>query len=66
MTEVKVEKKQKYSKSAFVDAAKDSKERLELKMLLKDDKTYTQDEVAKAVKAWKSKAIREEPEEVEA
>ena len=58
MTEVKVEKKQKYSKSAFVDAARDSKERLELKMLLEDGKSYTQDEVAKATKDWKSKEVK--------
>lgn len=58
MTEVKVEKKQKYSKSAFVDAARDSKERLELKMLLEDGKSYTQDEVTKAVKDWKTKEVK--------
>lgn len=58
MTEVEVKKKQKYSKSAFVDAAKDSKERLEFKMLLEDGKSYTQDEVAKVVKEWQSKEVK--------
>lgn len=59
MTEVKAEKKQSYSKSAFVDAARDSKERLELKMLLEDGKSYAQDEVAKVVKEWKTKEVKQ-------
>ncbi|MEK4403443.1 hypothetical protein MKZ26_03230 [Sporosarcina sp. FSL K6-6792] len=48
---------QKYSKSAFVEAAEESKERLILQVILADNKTYTKDEVAKLVEAWKSKKV---------
>lgn len=58
MTKTKLEKEQKYSKSAFVDAAKDSKERLLLMTLLKDGTSYTKDQVEKVIKDWKSKAVQ--------
>lgn len=48
----------KYSKEAFLDATKDSKERLLLKMLLADKMSYTKDEVLKVVKDWKSKEVK--------
>lgn len=57
-------KTQKYSKTAFLDAAKDNKERLLLDALLQDDKSYTKEEVEKVAKAWKSKPIREKVKEV--
>lgn len=66
MTEIKGEKKQKYSKIAFLDAASDNKERLLLNTLLQNDKSYTKEEVEKIAEAWKSKNITEEPKEVEA
>ncbi|MEK4712241.1 hypothetical protein [Sporosarcina sp. FSL K6-5500] len=50
-------KQQKYSKSAFVEAVEESKERLILQVILADNKTYTKDEVAKLVEAWKSKKV---------
>lgn len=58
MTKSKSAEKPKYSKSAFVDATKDSKEKLLLKMLLKDKTSYTQDEVAKLINEWKVKTVR--------
>lgn len=54
----KADAKQKFSKSAFVDAAKEGKERLLLVMLLEDEISYTKDEVAKIVKEWKSKEVK--------
>lgn len=54
--------KQKFSKSAFVDAAKNGKERLLIMTLLDDEKSYTKDEVAKIIKDWKSKVIKEDGE----
>lgn len=53
----KTESKQKYSKFAFVDAAKDGKERLLLMTLLEDEKSYSKDEVDKILKDWKSKVV---------
>jgi hypothetical protein len=50
--------KQTYSKSAFLNAAKGSKERLILTVLLEDDKSYTKAEVEKAVSEWKSKEVK--------
>ncbi|MET3657836.1 hypothetical protein [Sporosarcina psychrophila] len=59
MTKAKEEKskQQKYSKSAFVEAATESKERLILQVILADDKTYTKDDAAELVEAWKSKQV---------
>jgi alpha-galactosidase/6-phospho-beta-glucosidase family protein len=48
----------KYSKEAFMDAAKDGKERLLLKLLLDDKTSYSKDEVVKVVKDWKSKEVK--------
>lgn len=48
----------KYSKTAFVNAAKTSKERLELASVLEDDKTYTKDEVTKVIRDWKNKEVK--------
>lgn len=59
--------KQQYSKSAFVEEASDSKERLILQVLLTDDQKYTKTDVDKLVKEWKEKKInvKEEKEEKE-
>lgn len=57
-------KTQKYSKTAFLDAAIDSNERLLLDTLLQDGTSYTKDDVAKVVEAWKSKPIKEKKKEV--
>jgi hypothetical protein len=63
----KSESKQKFSKSAFVDAAKDGKERLLLMTLLEDEKSYAKEEVAKILKDWKSKVVNDDgKKEVEA
>ena len=58
MIKTKLEKELKYSKSAFVDAAKDSKERLLLMTLLKDGTSYTKEQVEKVIKEWKAKSIK--------
>lgn len=50
----------KYSKSAFLNAEKDSKERLLLNTLLKDGKTYTAAEAKQIVAHWKAKKVKEE------
>lgn len=50
--------KQTYSKSAFLDAAKDSTERLLLNVLLNDQKKYSKDEVEKLVNDWKAKEVK--------
>lgn len=49
---------QKYSKSAFVDAAESNKESLILQVVLEDDKTYTREEAKKIVEAWKQKEVK--------
>ena len=54
-TEKATEKQQKkFSKSAYLDAEKISKERLLLQILLEDEKSYTKEEVQAIVKNWKS------------
>lgn len=52
------EAKQKYSKSAFIDAEKSTRERLLLMTLLKDKETYTKSEVEKLLKEWKAKKVQ--------
>jgi hypothetical protein len=54
----KITENQKFSKEAFVDAAKNSKDRLLLKMLLKDGESYAKEDVTKVVKDWKSKEVK--------
>lgn len=49
---------QQYSKSAFVEAAADGNENVLLRVVLKDGKTYTKDEVAELVTAWKTKEVK--------
>lgn len=49
---------QKYSKSAFVDAAESNKERLILQVVLADEKTYTREEVKQIVQTWKQKEVK--------
>lgn len=51
-------KTQKYSKAAFLDAAKDTNERLLLNALLNDGTSYGKEEVSKLVAAWKSKEVK--------
>ncbi|TCJ01494.1 hypothetical protein [Cytobacillus praedii] len=63
----KTESKKKFSKTAFVDAAKDGKERLLLMMLLEDEKSYAKEEVTKILKDWKIKIVNDDgKKEVEA
>lgn len=50
----------KYSKSAFLNAEKDSKERLLLNTLLEDGKTYTAAEAKKLVAQWRTKKVNKE------
>jgi hypothetical protein len=47
-----------FSKSAFVNEAKDGKERLILQVVLKDDEAYSKAEVEKKLKEWKSKEVK--------
>lgn len=58
-TELNVSNDPKYSKAAFIKASKDSKERLILNVLLEDEKSYTKDEVSRALKTWKVKKLKE-------
>jgi hypothetical protein len=48
----------KYDKSAFIDGAKDSKERLLINVLLIDNQSYAKGEVATLLKEWKSKEVK--------
>lgn len=48
----------KYSKTAFVNSSKTSKERLELASVLEDEKTYTKDEVTKIIRDWKNREVK--------
>lgn len=52
-------KEKTYSKSAFVDAEKNSKERLLLQTLLNDGESYTKSEAAIKVNEWKNTLIKE-------
>lgn len=57
----------KYSKEAFLDASKDSQERLLLNVLLKDEQSYTKERVASILKDWKSKELKDlKPKEAKA
>ena len=47
-----------YSKQAFVDEAKSSKDRLILSTILEDNKKYTQENVNDIVNAWKKKEVK--------
>lgn len=60
--EKEVKSEQKYSKSAFVEVAADSKERLILQVVLEDGESYTKADAEKKVKDWKSKKINGEKE----
>lgn len=53
-----VQNSQQYSKSAFVDAAENNKEKLIIQVVLEEDKKYTQQEVAEKVDAWKKKEVK--------
>lgn len=50
--------KQTYGKQAFIDAAKDSKERLVLQVVLDDEKKYTPNDVKSIVSEWKKKEVK--------
>lgn len=58
----KAEEKQavtkKYSKTAFLEAAVDGKERLMLGVLLTDGKSYTKEEVELKLSDWKKKEVK--------
>ncbi|EPD52758.1 hypothetical protein HMPREF1210_01138 [Paenisporosarcina sp. HGH0030] len=49
----------KYSKEAFLDASKDSNERLLLNVLLIDGQSYSKEHVATTLKDWKSKELKD-------
>ncbi|WP_342505623.1 hypothetical protein [Sporosarcina sp. FSL K6-2383] len=51
--------KSNFSKTAFIEAETNNNGRNLLQVLLKEDKTYTQDEVAKLVKDWKKKEVKQ-------
>ncbi|WP_342538329.1 hypothetical protein MKY15_19710 [Sporosarcina sp. FSL K6-1540] len=50
--------KSKFSKTAFIEAEANNNSRNLLQVLLKEDKTYTQDEVAKLVMDWNKKEVK--------
>ncbi|MCJ8008902.1 hypothetical protein ACFFF5_21035 [Lederbergia wuyishanensis] len=52
------DKPQKYSKEAFLNAAKNNNERLLLNVLLRDNQSYTKEDVEKTVKTWKNKEVK--------
>lgn len=64
--EEKTEVADKYSKEAFLDAAKDSNERLLLNVLLTDGQSYSKDHVATTLKDWKSKELKDSKKEAKA
>lgn len=53
-----VQNAQQYSKSAFVDAAENNKEKLIIQVVLDEDEKYTQQEVAEKIDAWKKKEVK--------
>lgn len=53
-----VQNAQQYSKSAFVDAAENNKEKLIMQVVLEEDKKYTPQEVSEIVNAWKKKEVK--------
>lgn len=53
-----VQNAQRYSKSAFVDAAENNKEKLIIQVVLDEDEKYTQQEVVEKVDAWKKKEVK--------
>lgn len=52
-----VEKTQKYSKEAFVDAS-EGQERLLIQVLLNAEEMYTKEQVAKLMQSWKAKEVK--------
>lgn len=58
MSKVRTAQAQKFSKGAFLNAAESINERLLLQVLLKDDETYTKEEVVKLVESWKEKEVK--------
>lgn len=58
MSNAKESKTKKFGKEAFVNAAKTTKDRLVLQVVLEDGKTYTKTEVDKIVKDWKQKEAK--------
>lgn len=58
MTKAKTTPGQKFGKAAFLNAAKNTNERLLLQVILKDGTTYTKEEVAKLVEGWRKKEVK--------
>ncbi|MFJ3386326.1 hypothetical protein [Lysinibacillus sp. NPDC086135] len=52
-------KQQKFGKEAFVNAAENNKDQFILQVVLEDGKSYTREEAAKLVKAWKDKEVKQ-------
>ncbi|MEG0260590.1 MAG: hypothetical protein RR595_06535 [Lysinibacillus sp.] len=48
----------KFSKEAFLNATKTTKERLLLEVLLEENKKYTKDQVAKLAEDWNNKEVK--------
>lgn len=48
----------KYGKAAFLDAAKDPKERIILQVVLEDEKQYTREEASDLATEWKNKEVK--------
>ncbi|GIN37796.1 hypothetical protein [Heyndrickxia oleronia] len=58
MSKTKTASGQKFGKTAFLNAAKNTNERLLLQVILQDGTTYTKEEVAKLVEDWKKKEVK--------
>ncbi|MED4377984.1 hypothetical protein P9274_20210 [Schinkia azotoformans] len=58
MNEEKVIKQQKFSKEAFLNAAKNTQERLVIQIVLQDGTSYTKAEAEKLVNNWKKKEVK--------
>lgn len=56
--EKEVKSEQKYKKSAFIEAAAGSKERLILQIVLDDGESYSKDEATEKVAEWKKKEVK--------
>lgn len=50
-------KTSKFSKAAFLNAAKDPNERIIYEVVLKDEQSYTKEEADNLIDAWKKKGV---------
>lgn len=56
-TQPKAVPEKKYSKAAFLSAAKSTKERLVVTVVLQEDATYTKAEAEKLIANWTKKGV---------